>query len=220
VSLTLYYHPLSSFCHKVLAALYENGTAFERRVIDLGNAQDRGELLAVSPIGKFPVIRDHTRKRDVAETSIIIEYLDHFFPGERPLIPREWEDALQARWWDRFCDTYLQVPMQRIVGDRLHGASGDLTKERATLEMAYAAFDRQMAGKTWATGPSFSIADCAAAPALFYAMTVQPPPPGLENLRAYFERLMDRSSMLRIMQEAKPYFRYFPFADSIPPRFL
>ena len=88
MSLTLYYHPLSSFCHKVLVALYENDIGFDRRIIDLGNEDDRAELLAVSPLGKFPAIRDHARNRDVAETTIIIEYLDHFFTGD--LIPREW----------------------------------------------------------------------------------------------------------------------------------
>jgi glutathione S-transferase len=220
LSLTLYYHPLSSFCQKVLVALYEHGTAFERRIIDLGNEKDRVELLAMSPMGKFPVIRDHTRTRDLAETTIIIEYLDHFFAGERALLPRDWEDALQVRLWDRFFDSYLQVPMQQIVSDRMRGAKGDVTKERATLDMAYQRIDEHMADRAWIAGQGFSMADCAAAPALFYSSTVESFPPSLTHLNAYFERLMERPSVQRVMAEARPYFRFYPFADAIPKRFL
>lgn len=220
MSLTLYYHPLSSFCHKVLAALYENDAVFDRRIIDFGDDNDRAELLAVSPMGKFPVIRDHARNRDVAETTIIIEYLDHFFPGERPLIPREWEDALRVRLWDRLFDNYLQVPMQQLVGDRIRGAKGDVTKERATLDLAYGMIDKQMADRTWIASQGFSMADCAAAPALFYTGTVQPFPQKLGHLRAYFDRLMERPSVQRVIEEAKPYFSLFPFADAIPKRYV
>ena len=216
--LTLYYHPLSSFCHKVLVALYESDIAFDRRIIDLGDEKDRAELLAVSPIGKFPVIRDSGRKRDVAETSIIIEYLDHVFAGR--LIPGDWEDALQVRLWDRFFDIYVQLPMQQIVGDRMHGAKGDVKNERATLDMAYGMIDKQIAGRAWMAGDTFSMADCAAAPALFYAGIVQSFPESLGELRAYFDRLMERPSVKRVMMEAKPYFHFFPFADAIPKRFL
>ena len=157
MSLTLYYHPLSSFCHKVLVALYEIGASFDGRIINLGDEKDRAALLAVSPLGKFPAIRDHARKRDVAETTIIIEYLDHWFSGD--LIPDEWEDALQVRLWDRLFDNYLQVPMQQIVSDRMRGGKGDVTKERAALATAYGMIDKQMAGRTWAAGPGFSMAD-------------------------------------------------------------
>ena len=220
MSLTLYYHPLSSFCHKVLAALYENDAVFDRRIINFGDDNDRAELLAVSPLGKFPVIRDQARNRDVAETTIIIEYLDHFFPGERPLIPRDWEEALRVRLWDRLFDNYLQVPMQHIVGDHMRGAKGDVTKERATLETAYGMIDKQMADRTWIASQGFSMADCAAAPALFYTGTVQPFPQRLGHLRAYFDRLMERPSVQRVIEEAKPYFSLFPFADAIPKRYV
>jgi glutathione S-transferase len=219
LSLTLYYHPLSSFCHKVLVALYENATEFDRRIINLRDEKDRAELLAVSPIGKFPAIRDHVRNRDLAETTIIIEYLDHFFAGERALIPREWEDAFQVRLWDRLFDNYLQVPMQQIVGDRMRGGKGDVTRERATLDTAYGMIENQMADGPWVAGRNFSMADCAAAPALFYAGIIQPFPDGHHRLRAYFDRLMERPSVQRVMEEAKPYFALFPFADSIPKRF-
>jgi glutathione S-transferase len=220
MSLTLFYHPLASYCHKVLIALYENDTAFERRIIDLGDDKDKADLLALWPIGKFPVIRDHDRKRDVAETTIIIEYLDHFHPGARPLIPREWEDALLTRQWDRFFDNYLQGPLQRIVADHLRGGKGDGGNERAMLETAYAMIDQRMADRTWIAGQGFGMAECAAAPALFYCSTVHPLPQSHGHLRAYFDRLMERTSVQRVIEEAKPYFLHYPFAEAIPKRFL
>jgi glutathione S-transferase len=217
--LTLYYHPLASFCHKVLVALYENNVEFERRVINLADDGDRAELRAIWPIGKFPVIRDHARKRDLAETTIIIEYLDRFFAGERPLIPTGWEDALEVRLWDRFFDHYLQGPMQQIVADHMRGASGDLGKERATLATAYRMVDRHMESRAWVSNQGFSMADCAAAPALFFSSTIVPFPEELRSLRAYLERLIGRPSFRRVIEEAKPYFSLYPFAASIPKQF-
>jgi glutathione S-transferase len=220
MSLTLYYHPLASFCHKVLVALYEHDTAFERRIIDLGDEKDRALLLSVSPIGKFPVIRDHARGRDVAETTIIIEYLDRFFAGGRALIPPGWDDALQVRLWDRIFDNYVQLPMQQIVGDRMRGGKGDLTPERARLDTVYGMIDKHMAERTWIAAEGFSMADCAAAPALFYGRAVQSFPQTHTHLEAYFDRLVARPSVQRVLAEAKPYFSLFPFADAIPKRFL
>jgi glutathione S-transferase len=217
--LTLYYHPLASFCHKVLIALYENGTAFERRIIDLADDADRAALQAIWPLGKFPVIRDHGRKRDLPEATIIIEYLDHFYAGGHRLIPGDWEAALEVRLWDRFFDNYVQEPLQQIVGDRLSGAKGDLTKQRSTLKTAYVMLDRQMASSTWVTGQDFSMADCAAAPALFYASTLEPFADEFSHLRAYFDRLTHRPSFQRVIDEARPYFPLYPFADAIPTRF-
>jgi glutathione S-transferase len=217
MSLTLYYHPLASFCHKVLIALYENGCEFEKRIIDLGNETDRAELRAIWPFCKFPVLRDHNR--NVAETTVIIEYLDHFFAGRDPLIPTDWESALEVRHWDRIVDNYVQGPMQQIVSDQLSGAGADLTHERATLETAYGMIDRHMSSRTWVSGPNFSMADCAAAPALFYASTVQPLPVEFGHLSAYLERLIERPSFRRVLEEAKPYFSLYPFAEAIPKRF-
>lgn len=215
MSLTLYYHPLASFCHKVLVALYENAVEFERRVINLADDADRAELQALWPIGKFPVIRDHARKRDLAETTIIIEYLDHFFAGERPLIPRNWEDALEVRLWDRFFDQYLQSPMQRIVADHMRGAKSDLSQERATLKTAYRMIDRHMESRIWVSAQGFSMADCAAAPALFFTNSLEPFPDELKSLQAYFNRLTERPSFRRVIEEAKPYFPLYPFASSL-----
>ena len=220
MSLTLYYHPLSSFCHKVLLALYEKSVEFERRIINLADAGERAELQRVSPIGKFPVIRDHARKRDLPETSIIIEYLDQHYSPELPLIPHEPDTALEVRLWDRVFDLYVQGPMNRIVDDRLRGTNGNLAQERSILDTAYVMVDRQLGSQTWVAGQAFSMADCAAAPALFYASTVHAFPDDLDRLSAYFDRLMERPSVRRVLEEARPYFSLYPFADSIPQRFL
>ncbi len=219
MSLTLYYHPLSSFCQKVLVALYESGCEFDRRIIDLGNDADRAELGALWPFCKFPVLRDQLRHRDVPESTLIIEYLDHFFKSAQPLIPGNWEDAIEVRQWDRLFDNYVQVPMQKIVSDRIRGAQGDLSRERATLDTAYAMIDHHMSSRTWVSGHDFSMADCAAAPALFYASTVQPFPKESGNLSAYLDRLTKRPSFQRVIDEARPYFSLYPFADEIPERY-
>jgi glutathione S-transferase len=220
MSLTLYYHPLASFCHKVLIALYENGTEFERRIIDLGDAADSAELEALWPIGKLPIIRDHARQRNLPESSIIIEYLDRLYPGKHRLVPDDWDSALEVRLWDRFFDHYVQMPMQQIVSDRLHATNGDLTRERSTLETAYGMLDRRMASRIWVASPEFSMADCAAAPALFYASTLVPFPDDYGHLSAYFDRLVQRPSFQRVIDEARPWFSLYPFAEAIEQRFL
>lgn len=219
MNLTLYYHPLSSFCHKALIALYENGTEFERRIIDLGNAQDRTELRAHWPLCKFPVIHDRLRNRDVPESSIIIEYLQQFYPGEQPLLPQDQNEQLEVRLWDRFFDNHVQGPMQQIVNDRLSQTNGDMTMARTALRTAYEMIDNNMASRTWMASRNFSMADCAAAPALFYATTLEPIPGESVHLQAYFDRLMDRASCRRVLDEAKPYFHLYPFAAAIPTRF-
>ncbi|QQZ40258.1 glutathione S-transferase family protein [Pseudomonas sp. SK3(2021)] len=217
--LTLYFHPLSSFCHKVLIALYERGVAFEKRIIDLANDADRAELQSLWPLGKFPVIRDHARQRDVPESSVIIEYLDRFHGRQQPLIPKDWESALEVRLWDRFFDSYVQGPMQRIVADRLYGTHGDLSRERAALLNAYAVLEQRLASRIWVASPDFSLADCAAAPALFYASTLVAFTDDHRHLSAYFERLIQRPSFQRVIDEARPYFVHYPYAEAIPQRF-
>ncbi|CAI8749343.1 glutathione S-transferase [Pseudomonas sp. IT-196MI5] len=219
MSLTLYFHPLSSFCHKALIALYELNIAFEKRIIDLGNDADRAELQALWPIGKFPVLRDHARQKDVPESSVIIEYLDRIHPGQAQLIAHDWEAALEVRLWDRFFDLYVQVPMQKIVADRINATNGDLTRERTALTTAYGMLERQLAARTWVASPAFSMADCAAAPALFYASTLVPFPDDYRHLSAYFDRLVQRPSVTRVIDEARPYFSWYPFAEAIPERF-
>lgn len=219
MSLTLYYHPLSSYCHKVLIALYESGTAFDKRIINLGDASDRAELEAMWPFTKFPVIRDHVRAQNVAESSIIIEYLDQYFPGTAPMIPYDRTQALDVRRWDRVCDLYVQGPLQAIVSDRIHQTNGDISKARATLTTAYALIDCHVAGREWISSAGFSLADCSAAPALFYAHTLVPFPATCLHLQAYFERLVARPSIRQALDEIKPYFSMYPFADAVPARF-
>ena len=219
MSLTLYYHPLSSFCHKVLVALYEHSVAFAPRLINLADAADRAALQAHWPMLKFPVLHDATRGRDVAESSVIIEYLDQYYSGAGLLVPQEFDVALDVRLWDRVFDNHVQVPMQQIVSDRIFGAGADMSRHRAALDMVYALIDERMAGRTWVAGAEFSMADCAAVPALFYASTLQPFPAGSVHLAAYFERLMARPSAQRVINEAKPFFDMYPFAENIPARF-
>lgn len=217
--LTLLYHPLSSFCHKVLIALYEHGVTFTPRLINLGDAADRAALEAAWPLIKFPVLRDPARGRDLAESSIIIDYLDHHYAGSHKLIPDQWEAALEVRLWDRVFDNHVQGPMQQIVADRICAGNADLSQQRGALEMAYRMVNEHLATRTWAAGETFSMADCAAAPALFYASTLVAFPEQCVHLRSYFDNLMARSSVARVLEEAKPYFSMYPFADAIPARF-
>ena len=218
MSLTLYYHPLSSFSWKVLIALYEGGSPFEKRMINPGDPADKAALAAIWPFAKFPVIRDQARHRDVAESSVIIEYLDRFWTGPQPLIPVDWDEALEVRLWDRVFDLHVQGPMQQFVMDRLRHTNLDLARERRMLLTAYQMLDRHLASRPW-VGRTFSMADCAAAPALFYARIIEPIPEGLRRVREYFERLVTRPSFQRVLDEAKPYLGLFPFAENIETRF-
>jgi glutathione S-transferase len=223
MSLKLYYHPLASFCHKVLIALYENETPFEPVLVDLADANSSAEMLSFWPVGKIPVLRDQRREQTVPETSIIIEYLSRHYPGPVPLVPAEPEPALEVRLWDRFFDMYVMAPMQKIVGDRLRpdDQRDELGVEdaKATLRRAYELCERQLASRTWAAGDRFSMADCAAAPALFYAHIVLPFATSQQHLAAYFERLLSRPSFARTLEEARPYFEFFPLREKIPARF-
>jgi len=219
MSLTLYYHPLSSYCWKVLIALYERGIPFEGRRIDLADPADRATLTAVWPFAKFPVVRDAARQRDLAESSIIIEYLDRFWPAPQRFIPQDADEALQTRLWDRVFDNHVQGPMQQIVGDRLRNTNLDLTRERSTLVTAYQMLERHLASRTWVGQAAFGLAECAAVPALFYARAIEPIPDGLPRVGEYFERLVARPSVQRVLEEAKPYLPLFPFAANVEARF-
>jgi len=212
--LTVHLHPLASFCHKVLIALYENGTPFTPQVVDLGDPAQAAALRQLWPLGKFPVLRDERLDRTVAETSIIIEYLQLHYPGPAPMLPTDPDQALEARLWDRFYDLYVGEPMQKIVADRLRpegqrDALG-VAQARAALELAYSIIERQMASRTWAAGEAFGLADCAAAPSLFYANLLAPIGDTYPHARAYHARLMARPSFARVVQEAQPYFHLFP----------
>ena len=212
--LKLYFHPLASFCHKALIALYENEISFEPVIVDLLDETSSAAFRAVWPMAKMPVLRDDARERTVAESTIIIEYLDAYYPGATRFLPPEPDGAWQTRMWDRFHDHYVQEPMQKIVTDRLRPAGKNdaygVAQAKAQLHQAYAVIEQEMAAKTWMMGDAFTLADCAAAPALFYANTVVPFGETHAKLTAYLGRLMARPSFARVLEEAEPYFRLFP----------
>ena len=214
MSLTLHFHPLASYCHKVLVALYENDVPFTPNKVDLSNEAERAALLKLWPIGKFPVLRDDARSQTVPESTVIIEYLDRYYPGRTRFIPSDFDAAWQTRLRDRFYDLYVHEPMQKIVGDRLRPEGSKdphgVEEAKARLRTAYGMIDQQMAMQTWAMGEAFGLADCAAAPALFYANEVMPFCEGCGNLAAYFARLKARPSYARVLREAEPYFAMFP----------
>lgn len=214
MSLELLYHPLSSFCHKAQIALYENGAPVTLRLVNLGDPADRDALKVLWPIGKFPVLQDLARGQVVAETSIIIEYLDQHYPGATRFIPEDRDAARAVRALDRFYDLNVQVPMQKIVGDRIRPADKKdplgVEQARAHLETALDMVEREIGGREWAAGDAFTMADCAAAPALYYANRVRPYAESHPQTMAYFERVKRRPSYARVLEEAAPFLHMFP----------
>ncbi|OWO93236.1 glutathione S-transferase [Rhizobium esperanzae] len=223
MSLVFYGHPLASFCHKVLIALYENATPFENRLIDLSDEASRADLFRFWPMGKMPLLRDEARDSTIPETTIIIEYLDHHYPGPVRLLPLEIDRALQVRLWDRFFDHYVQVPMQTLVSHRRRpeGTADEIEMAacKATLTTAYAMIEKQLGESPWITGDAFTMADCAAGPALFYAETLVPFSQEQPKLGAYYDRLLARPSFARALEEARPYFKFYPYQDRLPARY-
>jgi glutathione S-transferase len=217
MSLTLHYHPLSSFCWKALIALYENETPFTPLLVDLGDESSRSAFKKVWPLGKFPVLRDDARDRTVPEASIIIEYLAQHYPGKSQLVPADPDLARQMRMRDRFYDLYVQEPMQKVVGDKLRPAGKSdphgVDQAKTLLHTAYGVINQEMGTKTWAMGDLFGMADCAAAPALFYANVAVPFAHTHKNVAAYLDRLMERPSFARAVKEAQPYLATFPLRD-------
>ena len=224
MTLTLYSHPLASFCHKVLIALYENATPFTAQLVDLADPGEHAQFLDLWPVGKMPVLRDEARNATIPETTIILEYLDQHHFHAVPMLPDNPDDRLQTRLWDRFFDLHVQDPMQRIVLDRLRPAEAKdptgAAEARQRLRTAYDMVERQLAGRQWVTADTFTMADCAATPALFYAGIIEPFPFTHRHLISYFDRLITRPSALRVLDEARPFFQYFPFVDQMPDHFL
>ena len=214
MSLTLYLHPLASYCWKVLIALYENETPFRPQVVDLADPAARAALQALWPFARLPVLRDEARDRTVPESTIIIEYLVRHRPGPVALIPDDPEVARDVRFADRFYDLYIQEPMQTIVGDRLRPAAArdphGVARARALLDVAYGVIERDRAASQWAVGDAFTMADCAAAPALHYADRVHPLGDRHPRAAAYLRRLEARPSFARVLREAAPYAHLFP----------
>ena len=210
MALTLYAHPFSSYCQKVLIALYENEVPFRYRNLEEAGAAE--ERAALWPMGRFPVLVDDGGM--VAESSIIIEHLQLYHPGSVRLLPDAHTTALEVRFLDRFFDQYVMSEMQKPVFAAIKGdaASKEAALEEAgmALDRAYAWLEQRLAGRTWAAGEAFTMADCAAAPSLFYADWVHPIGHTFPVTRAYRARLLARPSFARAVEEARPYRGYFP----------
>lgn len=208
--MSLYAHPFSSYCQKVLMALWENETPFAyRHMEDPGVGEDLARLW---PIAKFPVLVDVGRA--IVETSIIIEHLDLQHPGKVRFLPKDPVAALEVRLLDRFFDQYVMNAATVVVGESLRRQSDRLqeAKENAAraLDVAYGWLEARLDGRAWAAGDQFSLADCAAAPSLFYADWVHRIGDAYPQLRAYRTRLLARPSFARAVEEGRKYRSYFP----------
>ena len=208
--LTLYAHPFSSYCQKVLVALWENDIPFAYRHLEEPGAGE--ELATLWPVGKFPVLVDDGRT--IVESSIIIEHLDLHHRGAVRLLPDDREAALEVRFMDRFFDQYVMTAMQKPVSEALKAEGGRkdeaMAEARQALDTAYAWLEQRLSGRTWAAGEHFTMADCAAAPSLFYADWVHRIGSGFPRLRDYRSRLLARPSFARAVDEGRPYRSYFP----------
>jgi glutathione S-transferase len=215
MTLRLYFHPFSSYCQKVLIALYERDVPFEKLEVNLSDPAQRTALEALWPVGKFPVLEDTKRGIAVPEASLIVEYLDRVHEGPPPLVPVDPDAALQVRILDRLLDNYLHTPMQDIVGDAMRPEDqrdpAAVTTKKAQLARAYGILDERLTASAgpWAAGATFTLADCAAAPALFYAGMLEPFD-AFAVLADYYSRLRGRPSFSRAVDEARPYRAWFP----------
>lgn len=210
MSLTLYAHPFSSYCQKVLIAFWENDVPFTYRHLEEEGAG--AECNALWPIGRFPVLVDDGRT--VIESSIIIEHLDLHHRGRTRWLPDDPDAALEVRFMDRFFDNYIMTAMQQPVFEALRGEGGRketaMDEARQALDKAYAWLEGRLSGRTWAAGEAFTLADCAAAPSLFYADWVHQIGSEFPIVRAYRSRLLARPSFARAVEEGRRYRSYFP----------
>ena len=215
MALTLYFHPLSSFCQKALIALYENGTPFTPQKVDLMDEKESADFKQLWPVGKFPVLRDDKNGKTIPESTTIIEYLAQHHPGPVQLVPKDAGAAFTVRAQDRFYDLNVHLLTQKVITDRLRPAGQNdafgVEYARGLLQTALGIIDKDMAKKTWATGEAFTMADCAAAPALFYYNRAVTPLAGsFDNVAAYLDRLVKRPSYARALKEAEPFLKYVP----------
>jgi len=221
MSLILHSHPLASYCWKVLIALYEKSVPFEARTVNLGDPDARAAFEALWPTAKIPLLEDNGKV--VPETSIMVEYLDQIHPEPSRLLPGTPEEQLEVRLWDRVFDNYVMDPMQRFIAQHLRPEgerdARELDSTQRAIVSAYALIDAKIGERPWAAGETFTLADCAAAPSLFYATTIEPFASGQTRLTAYFERLMARPSVVRTLAEAKPFFRYYPLRHALPAQY-
>jgi glutathione S-transferase len=210
MSLTLHAHPFASYCWKALIALYENGTPFTYRLVE--DEAGWAELESLWPIKKFPLLRDGNAI--IVESSIIVEYLMRHYPGTTRMIPVNDDAALTVRFMDRFFDNYVMSPMQTLVSDRLRtqterDAKG-VADARTMLDVAYGWLEKQLTPQAWTSGSTFSLADCSAAPALFYADWMHPIGDRFPEVLAYRRRVLARPSVARVVDEARPFRKLFP----------
>ncbi|WP_026911797.1 glutathione S-transferase family protein [Patulibacter minatonensis] len=211
--LVLHQHPFASFCQKAVIALYELDLPFETALID--GPEAHAEMVALWPTGKMPVLRDDGVDATVGESTTVIEYADGIAAGGPRLVPADPGAALTVRMWDRFFDHYVQVPMQKVVADALRPEGSEdpfgVAEARETLDASYVTLDDRLAGIPWAAGDAFSMADCAAAPALFYARIVHPwDEAARPHLTRYYRDLVHRPSVLRSIDDARPFRGVFP----------
>ncbi|MBC7168297.1 glutathione S-transferase family protein [Phenylobacterium sp.] len=210
MTLEFFAHPFSSYCQKALIAFYENDVPFTYRMLEEPGVGEA--FAALWPMKRFPILREG--ERVVLEASVIIEYLQVRHPGPVKLIPEDPDLALEARMLDRVFDNYVMTPQGKFVYDSLRPADQrdalGVDEARAMLDTSYAWLDERMQGRTWAVGETFTLADCAAAPALFYADWTYPIPEACTALKAYRRRLLDRPSFARAVNEARPFRHYFP----------
>ena len=213
MTLILHYHPLSSYCHKALIALYETGAPFTPKSVNLGDPDERAAFRALWPMGKFPVLEDKAGDNLIPESTPIIEWLDQRYPAAG-LIPADPDLARKTRLRDRVIDLYLHNNMQRVVADRLRPADAKdpfgVAQYRAEMSTAYDLIALELGDKTWMMGDTFTLADCAAAPALDYAARVHPYADSHPTLAAYYRRLSERPSYARVLKEAEPFRHMFP----------
>lgn len=210
--LELFGHPFSSYCWKALIAFYENKTPFSFQLLDADHPENNERFQSLSPQGKFPLLVDD--RRVVFEASIIIEYLQAHHPGSSRLIPDDPDAALDVRMLDRFFDNYVMGPMQTIVYDHIREEKDRdataVTNARTMLARSYAWLENRLAGRSFVCGEAFTLADCAAAPSLFYADWINEIPADYPLLRTYRRRLLERPSVKRCVDEARPYRSFFP----------
>lgn len=221
-SLTLYMHPLSSYCWKALIALHESEIPFRIEMIEGRPAQNE-QLRRLWPLGKMPVLHDARQDKAVPEASIIVEYLQRHYPGPARLVPHDPDSQLEVRLWDRFFDLYIHTPLQKLVNERLRvPGQKDPTgaaEASVTLATAYDLLEDRMGSRDWVAAHSFTLADCAALPALFYCAAAQPFAGSHPCVARYFERLLTRASVQRVIDGARPYFHLFPICEALDARF-
>ena len=212
MTLQLFAHPFSSYCQKALIAFYENDTPFTFRMLSPDEAANGEEFAKLWPIKRFPILVEDGRT--ILEATSIIEYLQARHPGPVRLIPDDLEAAVEVRMLDRVFDNYVMTPQGKCVFDAIRPEADrdpyGVTEARTMLDTAYAWLDERMAGREWAVGDTFTLADCAAAPSLFYADWTHRIPERFTHLHAYRARLLARPSFARAVDGGRPYRSFFP----------